>query len=53
MEAGSGLGHIVAGPAAGVNAVAQTLAPAHGDETEVFANAGCPGGEGREDAQEI
>lgn len=53
VDADSGLVHTVVGTAANVNDVTQTSALVHGEETEVYADAGYQGVSKREDVQDI
>jgi IS5 family transposase len=52
VDADSGLVHTVVGTAANVNDVTQAHALVHGEETDVFADAGYQGVEKREEVQE-
>ncbi|CUA96545.1 IS5 family transposase [Thiomonas bhubaneswarensis] len=53
VDADSGLVHTVVGTAANVNDVTQAHALVHGEEADVFADAGDQGVEKREDTQDI
>nr|WP_232458791.1 IS5 family transposase [Burkholderia ubonensis] len=53
IDADSGLVHTVVGTAANVSDVTQARALVHGDEAEVFADAGYQGVDKREDTQDI
>ena len=53
MDADSGLVHTVEGTAANVNDVTQASVLVHGEETDVFANAGYQGVGKREETQGI
>ena len=53
VDADSGLVHTVVGTAANVNDVTQAHALVHGEETDVFADAGYQGVEKRDDTQDI
>lgn len=53
VDADSGLVHTVMGTAANVNDVTQAHHLVHGDESEVFADAGCQGVDKRVDTQAI
>ena len=53
VDAESGLVHTVVGTAANVNDVTQARALLHGQETDVFADAGYQGVSKREETQEI
>ena len=53
VDAGSGLVHTVVGTAANVNDVTQASALVHGEETDVFADAGYQGVAKREEVQGI
>ncbi len=53
MDAESGLVHTVVGTAANVNDVTQASALVHGEETDVFADAGYQGVAKREETQDI
>ena len=53
VDADSGLVHTVVGTAANVNDVTQAHALVHGEEADVFADAGYQGVEKREDTQDI
>jgi IS5 family transposase len=53
VDADSGLVHTVVGTAANVNDVTQAHALVHGDETDVFADAGYQGVDKREETQRI
>ena len=53
VDADSGLVHTVVGTAANVNDVTQAHALVHGQETDVFADAGYQGVDKREDTQDI
>ncbi|GAB3626224.1 hypothetical protein PTE30175_02218 [Pandoraea terrae] len=53
MDADSGLVHTVVGTAANVNDVTQAHALVHGEETDVFGDAGYQGVEKRDETQDI
>jgi len=53
VDADSGLVHTVVGTAANVNDVTQASALVHGEETDVFADAGYQGVAKREETQDI
>jgi transposase, IS5 family len=53
VDADSGLVHTVVGTAANVNDVTQASALVHGEETDVFADAGYQGVDKREETQDI
>jgi IS5 family transposase len=53
VDADSGLVHTVVGTAANVNDVTQARAPVHGDECEVFGDAGYQGVQKREEMQDV
>lgn len=53
VDAESGLAHTVIGTAANVNDVTQAAALLHGDETDVFADAGYQGVAKREEAKDL
>ena len=53
VDADSGLVHTVVGTAANVNDVTQAHALLHGEETDVFADAGCQGVSKRQETQDI
>jgi IS5 family transposase len=53
VDADSGLVHTVVGTSANVNDVTQAHALVHGEETDVFADAGYQGVDKREDTQDI
>lgn len=53
VDADSGLVHTVVGTAADANDVTQAHARVHGEETDVFADAGCPGVGKRDETRDI